>query len=86
MSHRMNHRFEITSDLKITSGFQKSDKESRIKEIKELFTEIDEKRKKREVADYLCDKISFELLNDPVITPSGITYNKRGMTHTVIAL
>lgn len=28
--------------------------------------------------DYLCDKISFELLNDPVITPSGITYNKKG--------
>ena len=30
--------------------------------------------------DYLCDKISFELLNDPVITPSGITYNKKGQT------
>jgi len=28
----------------------------------------------RDVPDYLCGKISFELLSDPVITPSGITY------------
>ena len=29
---------------------------------------------KREVPDYLCGQISFELMKDPVITPSGITY------------
>ena len=29
---------------------------------------------KREVPDYLCGRISFELMKDPVITPSGITY------------
>ena len=28
----------------------------------------------RQVPDYLCGKISFELLTEPVITPSGITY------------
>ena len=28
----------------------------------------------REVPDYLCGKISFELMVDPYITPSGITY------------
>ena len=39
---------------------------------------MDERRQQREVPDYLCDKISFELLTDPVITPSGITYNKKG--------
>lgn len=27
--------------------------------------------------DYLCGKISFEILNEPVITPSGITYEKK---------
>ena len=27
----------------------------------------------REVPDYLCGKISFELMRDPIITPSGIT-------------
>ena len=29
---------------------------------------------KREVPDHLCGRISFELMKDPVITPSGITY------------
>lgn len=32
---------------------------------------------KREVPDYLCGKISFELLVDPVITPSGMTYERK---------
>jgi len=55
----------------------KSEKDSRIRQVKELFSRVDERRQNREVPDYLCDKISFELLNDPVITPSGITYNKK---------
>lgn len=32
---------------------------------------------KRDVPDYLCGKISFEILQEPVITPSGITYEKK---------
>lgn len=32
---------------------------------------------KREVPDYLCGKISFEILREPVITPSGITYERK---------
>jgi STIP1 family protein 1 len=31
----------------------------------------------RDVPDYLCGKISFELMREPVITPSGITYDKK---------
>jgi len=50
---------------------------SRRDEVKALFAQIDERRKMREVPDYLCDKISFDLLKNPVITPSGITYNKK---------
>lgn len=37
---------------------------------------MDDRRQKREIPDYLCGKISFELLKDPVITPSGITYDR----------
>lgn len=32
---------------------------------------------KREVPDYLCGKISFEILREPVVTPSGITYDRK---------
>ena len=35
------------------------------------------KFQKREVPDYLCGKISFELMREPVITPSGITYDRK---------
>ncbi|GLV34628.1 STIP1 homology and U-box containing protein 1 [Carabus blaptoides fortunei] len=46
-------------------------------EINTIFAKIDERRRKREVPDYLCGKISFEILQEPVITPSGITYERK---------
>ncbi|XP_063629548.1 E3 ubiquitin-protein ligase CHIP-like [Cydia splendana] len=45
-------------------------------ELNNLFAKIDDRRRKRDVPDYLCGKISFEILRDPVITPSGITYER----------
>ncbi|GMR29989.1 hypothetical protein PMAYCL1PPCAC_00184, partial [Pristionchus mayeri] len=44
--------------------------------LNHLFAQVDDRRRKREIPDYLCGKISFELLEDPVITPSGITYDR----------
>ncbi|KAK6058937.1 u-box domain protein [Cooperia oncophora] len=38
--------------------------------------QIDDRRRKREIPDFLCGKISCSLLQDPVITPSGITYDR----------
>ena len=60
-----------------------------VSELKQVFEDADQTRKvkkefmcdykfiitqNREVPDYLCGKISFELMRDPCITPSGITY------------
>ncbi|XP_078034074.1 STIP1 homology and U-box containing protein 1 [Augochlora pura] len=45
--------------------------------LNDLFDKVDEQRKKREVPDYLCGRISFEILQEPVITPSGITYERK---------
>ena len=64
--------------IRINNHQTNEQQSSRIRQIKELFAQVDERRQQREVPDYLCDKISFELLTDPVITPSGITYNKKG--------
>ncbi|KAK7112735.1 E3 ubiquitin-protein ligase CHIP-like [Littorina saxatilis] len=49
----------------------------RLKEVNELFTQLDERRRKRDVPDNLCGRISFEIMREPVITPSGITYDKK---------
>lgn len=46
-------------------------------QLNSLFSKMDERRQKRDIPDYLCGKISFEVLKDPVITPSGITYDKK---------
>jgi STIP1 family protein 1 len=46
-------------------------------ELNNIFAKVDDRRKKREVPDYLCGKISFEILQEPVITPSGITYERK---------
>ncbi|XP_068672027.1 E3 ubiquitin-protein ligase CHIP-like [Montipora foliosa] len=51
--------------------------DQRLSEVDSLFKQVDERRKKREVPDYLCGRISFELMKDPVITPSGITYDRK---------
>lgn len=51
--------------------------EDHITELNNIFAKIDERRRKRDVPDYLCGKISFEILTDPVITPSGITYERK---------
>uniref|UniRef100_A0A3Q1IV64 E3 ubiquitin-protein ligase CHIP n=1 Tax=Anabas testudineus TaxID=64144 RepID=A0A3Q1IV64_ANATE len=48
-----------------------------LSDMEELFCQVDEKRKKREIPDYLCGKISFELMREPCITPSGVTYDRK---------
>lgn len=55
----------------------KEKRNSSMARLNELFAKVDEARKKREVPDYLCGKISFEILQEPVITPSGITYERK---------
>merc|ERR1712059_41748 len=44
--------------------------------LNNMFKQLDERRMKREVPEYLCGKISFEIMKDPVITPSGVTYER----------
>jgi len=55
----------------------KTQSEKRISEVRDLFYQLDDRRQKREVPDHLCGKISFEIMTDPVITPSGITYDRK---------
>merc|ERR1711915_594447 len=57
-----------------------ADADKYIADVNSLFAKVDERRAKREVPDYLCGKISFELLKDPCITPSGITYDRKDIT------
>ncbi|XP_015606894.1 E3 ubiquitin-protein ligase CHIP [Cephus cinctus] len=73
---------EGESDADATSSHQKKElieekRDNCIARLNDLFAKVDERRRKREVPDYLCGKISFEILQEPVITPSGITYERK---------
>jgi STIP1 family protein 1 len=48
--------------------------ESLLGQVDALF---DARQQSRLVPDYLCDKLSFELMHDPVIAPSGISYERK---------
>ena len=63
------------SDKNIVKQIE-NDFQQRFDELNRLFNENDSRRRKREIPDYLCGKISFEIMHDPVITPSGITYDR----------
>ncbi|CUT98984.1 STIP1 y and U box containing protein 1 [Echinococcus multilocularis] len=52
---------------------------ARLRDLDVIFAQVDERRMKRELPDYLCGQISFELMRDPVITPSGITYDRHSI-------
>ncbi|XP_015920351.1 E3 ubiquitin-protein ligase CHIP [Parasteatoda tepidariorum] len=47
------------------------------RDLNGMFDKLDEQRMKRDVPDYLCGKISFDIMREPVITPSGITYDRK---------
>lgn len=68
----------LTEDeMKAKSSEVELECENNVKELNNMFAKIDDRRRKRDVPDYLCGKISFEILVDPVITPSGITYERK---------
>lgn len=65
-------RVEVTQESEIISKCDKY-----IDKLDKMFNNLKLQRKGREVPDYLCGKISFEIMHDPVITPSGITYDRQ---------
>lgn len=68
---------ENEDKIKDKVGELEEEMENRKEELNNIFAKIDDRRRKREVPDYLCGKISFEILQEPVITPSGITYERK---------
>ncbi|XP_073504686.1 E3 ubiquitin-protein ligase CHIP isoform X2 [Phyllobates terribilis] len=73
--HEEENVEETRSQAQLSGVATKHDKY--LAEMDELFSQVDERRKRRDIPDYLCGKISFELMREPCITPSGITYDRK---------
>lgn len=65
----------IRHESELSSVAEKYDRYQ--KDLNSMFDKLDERRMKRDVPDYLCGKISFDIMREPVITPSGITYDRK---------
>ncbi|KAL0917689.1 hypothetical protein M5K25_012769 [Dendrobium thyrsiflorum] len=52
------------------------DKVDQFELLNEVFSKALEDDTPREVPDYLCCNITLDIFQDPVITPSGVTYEK----------
>ncbi|AAF02162.1 E3 ubiquitin-protein ligase CHIP [Arabidopsis thaliana] len=48
----------------------------RLKALERVFKKAAEEDKPTEVPDYLCCNITLEIFRDPVISPSGVTYER----------
>ncbi|EPT27725.1 tetratricopeptide repeat (TPR)-/ U-box domain-containing protein [Toxoplasma gondii TgCatPRC2] len=62
--------------LYTTGGVSHAEFELRMQQLERVFEEAEETSKPFEVPDCLSCSISMAIMNDPVITPSGITYEK----------
>ncbi|KAG8006575.1 STIP1-like proteiny and U box-containing protein 1 [Nibea albiflora] len=74
---RINQESELHAYLTKLIQAEKKRQDKYLSDMEELFCQVDEKRKKREIPDFLCGKISFELMREPCITPSGVTYDRK---------
>ncbi|XP_020680137.1 E3 ubiquitin-protein ligase CHIP [Dendrobium catenatum] len=50
-----------------------------IETLKEVFSKAAEDDTPKEVPDYLCCKITLDIFRDPVITPCGVTYERKAL-------
>lgn len=66
-----------------SGDIDKSEKDLRISQTETLFNDALQSTQDKTVPDYLCCKISMCLMDEPVITPSGMTYDKMFLTEHV---
>ncbi|KAG1331245.1 E3 ubiquitin-protein ligase CHIP [Cocos nucifera] len=53
-----------------------NDRSAQLELLKDVFSKAAQADTPTQVPDYLCCKITFDIFRDPVITPSGVTYER----------
>ncbi|KAJ5502494.1 hypothetical protein N7463_005368 [Penicillium fimorum] len=62
----------------------REDAETKVRNLREAFRVASKGDvQERVVPDYLIDGITFEIMHDPVITPSGVSFDRLGITKYV---
>lgn len=66
---RIEESREIDSQLEKALREIELSSEQSLNEMNHLFNEVDTRRKRREIPEYLTCKLCYDLMRDPVITP-----------------
>ncbi|XP_066363093.1 E3 ubiquitin-protein ligase CHIP-like isoform X1 [Miscanthus floridulus] len=69
------HHF-LTGTLEEDSNGSSNEYSEQFKLLSEVFSQATIADTPADVPDYLCCQITFEIFRDPVITPSGVTYER----------
>ncbi|EOX93794.1 hypothetical protein QUC31_004289 [Theobroma cacao] len=60
----------------VDGSYSEDDRSKHLEALGQVFREAGEADLPSEVPDYLCCKITLDIFRDPVITPSGVTYER----------
>jgi hypothetical protein len=73
-----NEELNIVLDQQLEQGLSEIEQSSdqSLNEMNNLFNEFDNRRKRREIPEYLTCKICYDLMRDPVITPCKLNISK----------
>ncbi|KAJ4953233.1 hypothetical protein NE237_030065 [Protea cynaroides] len=71
----LQYQFDASEGEYAMAGTENSHVE-RLKSLEEVFRKAAEADIPTEVPDYLCCKITLDIFRDPIITPSGVTYER----------
>jgi hypothetical protein len=66
-----NHEMNIVIDQQLEQALREIEQttDQSLNEMNNLFNEVDIRRKRREIPEYLTCKLCYDLMRDPVITP-----------------
>ncbi|XP_072950858.1 E3 ubiquitin-protein ligase CHIP-like [Typha angustifolia] len=70
------HHFLDGSHLEEGLEGAANDHSEQLKLLEEVFNRVTQADTPTDVPDYLCCKITLDIFRDPVITPSGVTYER----------
>lgn len=72
----LEHNFLDVTESKDEVKVSMAQHSEQLKLLEEVFSKAAKVDKPTEVPDYLCCKITLDILRDPVITPGGVTYER----------
>lgn len=65
--------------LLYSTTYQFFNQDERLSKVQVVFVQSKDNSARREIPDAYLDKISFNIMHDPVFTPDGITYERQSL-------